>query len=752
MKVFPSAIFLLVPALFSGEFEHAEDLFRQEKFDECEQMIAKALKQNLSDSPKIRLHAMHEYILGNNPDKIAKFVKEAQRTALHRGWLTADLLNHSVLLLRRAEDWKFRGIPEYQELCDAAEKLLGQLKDSGNPEIAIKQVILRTKIFNLNGDYHEPIKLLRNVLELYYPRTQNKTFSGKDSGEIELLILLGEQYAGLSVATNEVPQKIKMLSFCVRYYLEAIKCFSKDSARYQDLADRLCSCRETLRLLGYSLHLPTHIKSGKNIAISMVDEMLRMHRFHDVVLALNSKKDPAMRLRYAAALSAVGQSGNAVEVVKELEIIPEPHWLLQAAQYSLAAGEKANAIFFFQRFLELSAEYSDLLYARRQYASILLAQGEYVKGATVLLQLAEMLPASAEKQNFIFQAAQNFFQGKEFQECIKTLSLIPKTHAVELLLAQAHICTGDSFAALPLLKQLLSAKDLSQEMRHKAMKLAVFCAQKNNQSVEAIYFLEQFLVLYPTDNDVAEYSRLLLNLYLKEKASPKKFEQLAADFFTNAPGHPDTVPFLLTCAEQIPDITKKELILRKLLARKDYSSEELNAVVESIPTLQLKREFLNKYKKPFSNTPSVCKIYFQIAKTEFALQNYQKSLEYLEKLLKQPEVFLYKECKMLQIEAYIKIHNEDEVRKNCQELLLADLTLQEKRSVVFWLAESWERSGKMKKSIACAWTAVPLDGKCSGQNDQQLAQQLLSLIIRIAEKEGEQTEVNEAKEILSLLH
>ena len=102
-------------------------MFRQEKFDECEQMIAKALKQNLSDSQKIRLHAMHEYILGNNPDKIAEFVKEAQRTALHRGWLTADLLNHSVLLLRRAEDWKFRGIPEYQELCDAAEKLLGQL-------------------------------------------------------------------------------------------------------------------------------------------------------------------------------------------------------------------------------------------------------------------------------------------------------------------------------------------------------------------------------------------------------------------------------------------------------------------------------------------------------------------------------------------------------------------------------------------------------------------------------------------------
>ena len=121
------------------------------------------------------------------------------------------MLNHSTLLIRRAEDWKTRGIPEYQELSNAAAQLLSQLKDSSNPETAIKQVILQTRNLNLNGEYKEPMKLICDVLHLYYPASgsANKI---KSTGETELLILLGEQYAGLGASAKNEQEKIKALS------------------------------------------------------------------------------------------------------------------------------------------------------------------------------------------------------------------------------------------------------------------------------------------------------------------------------------------------------------------------------------------------------------------------------------------------------------------------------------------------------------------------------------------------------------
>ena len=157
MKLYLLPLYICTVILSAGEFEDAEKLFQQGNFQECDKIINKAFETKLSAQQKLKLQSMREYILGNNPDKIAENVKKAQEIAAHRGWLTADLLNHSTLLIRRAENWKSRGIPEYQELSNAATKLLTQLRDGGNSEVAIKQVILQTKNFNLNGEYNEPI-------------------------------------------------------------------------------------------------------------------------------------------------------------------------------------------------------------------------------------------------------------------------------------------------------------------------------------------------------------------------------------------------------------------------------------------------------------------------------------------------------------------------------------------------------------------------------------------------------------------
>ncbi|MDD4181505.1 MAG: hypothetical protein PHE87_07745, partial [Victivallaceae bacterium] len=169
MKTLCLAIMFLTFSAFAGKFEDVEKLFQQGKFVECNQAIDELLQTNIATAQKLKLEAMREYIWGNNPDKIAENVKKAQEIAQHHGWLTADLLNHSTLLIRRAEDWKSRGIPEYQELSTTAGKLLEQVKDGGNPEIAIKLVMLQTKNFNLNGEYQEPMRLIDQVLRFFYP-------------------------------------------------------------------------------------------------------------------------------------------------------------------------------------------------------------------------------------------------------------------------------------------------------------------------------------------------------------------------------------------------------------------------------------------------------------------------------------------------------------------------------------------------------------------------------------------------------
>lgn len=135
---------------FRRRFRYGGAPFTQGDFVSCSQLIATLQEprnaEKLTAEQKKKLLAMQEYLLGNDPGEIQKIVKEAQKTASHQGWRNDDLLKHASQLIRRAEYWKQRGIPEYQELSDAAAKLLEQAGDNGSSDIAIRLVILQTKI------------------------------------------------------------------------------------------------------------------------------------------------------------------------------------------------------------------------------------------------------------------------------------------------------------------------------------------------------------------------------------------------------------------------------------------------------------------------------------------------------------------------------------------------------------------------------------------------------------------------------
>ena len=750
MKSLSFSFFAFLFTLAAGEYADAEKLFQQGKFSECAAVIEDLLQNDVSAPQKNKLLAMREYIWGNDPDKIAGLIDKAKEIAGQRGLSPSELLNHSFLLVRRAEDWKARRIPEYQDLVNAARTLLERLKDGGDPEIAIKQVILLTKLDNLDGEYMKPIRQIREILQMYYPRDQKGT-SQKSSGEAALLILLGEQYAGLGASAQKEQEKTEALASCARCYLEAIAQLPKSSSQYQDLVDRLFLCREILRLLGYDLRLPPQIKPQKSAELAIIDEMFRNRRFQDAVKALETKNDPAMRLRYAVALSAIGQPDKAVPVVKELKEISDPYLILQAAQFSFSAGKRDEALFFFNEFLQREPNSPDSLSAWRQYTFLLIENGRYAEGAAGFLQQEEIVFTPEEKEDAIFHAAQCFYKAGMYGDCIQLFSRINnQTPERSILLAHAYIISNAPDEALSVLKRMLSENDLSDEKRCDAMKLAISCAEDKFPK-DAVVFLEQFLKLYPQDPDAIDYSKKLLFLYGKTRATPEKFVELANFFLSRTQQKSDVIPFLLSCSNHIPDMVVKENLLRKLFGQKEFSVDELKFLLMKLPTPTLKHEFLLRYKKDFENTPEICDQYFQLAEVEYALHDYHSSLINIEKLLSQQEVFRYKDCKRLQIQCNLNLGNEPAARKACQEYLLTKLTPQEKSDIILTLSLSWERSGELKKAIASAWSGIPLTNEKTDGIDKKVLRELLNLIVRNAEKIKSPSDIQDAKILLEQL-
>lgn len=749
MNFWGTGIFLLSLSLGAGIIEEAEQLFYHGDFSGCEKLLEKNPDLKLNQIQQLKRQAMLEYISGSNPEQIAVNVKKAKDIAGHRNWVASDILNHAAFLIRRAESWKSRGIPEYQELSDAAAQLLSHLNDGANPEIAIKHVVLQTRYMNLNGEYDQPIEQIQNVLRLYYPEKryaggQNRT---EGTGEIQLLILLGEQYSGQSVSTRNIRSKTVSLTAAAKCYLRALRLLSPRTGMYKEISDRLCHIRETLRIMGYNLNLPGSIRSSKPVAIAMIDEMLRLRRFQDVILVLENKHDNDSRLRYALALSAIGHADKAVSAIKELSEYSEPEFLLKCARHALSAGKENDAAYFLKCFLKSAPDSPNARQANEMYINILMRQKKYQAAAELILRYLDQDPALVRKDELTFLAAQCYYLSGKYAESIKLCKRISRSSNHQLLQAKAEIKVKDYSNSLKRLKALLRTPKLSETEFHQALILAIHAASKTN-SPETGTLLETFLKRFPKDPDMSTYAYQLLARYSKQKNASDKLEKLAAFYCRNSKKHEGIIAFLLKCADQTRESKSKEKILRNFLLLPSLTAADLIEVLNRIQSPHLKQSFMNKFKIRFENTPEICRLYLIMANTEFSLGNYQKAMDSLNKLLCQPEIYRYLDCKKLQLQINIRQRNETEVRKICQELLQSKLSVPNRREVTLSLAESWERSGEHQKAIASAWTVIPPDGQGTDREDTQTIQKILELIIRNAKKCNSKTDLDEAKDIL----
>ena len=750
-------ISLLIPFLLSAaeDFDTVEQLFAQGDFVSCSQSIATLQEpqnaEKLTAEQRKRLLAMQEYLLGNDPGEIQKTIKKARETASHQGWQNDELLKHASQLIRRAEYWKQRGIPEYQELSDAAASLLEQVGDNGSSDIAIQLVILQTKNCNLNGEYQTPLRRLRQLLRLYFPDWNRNGRKKLSPVTVRILILAGEQCAGIGNRSNHEQEKIKAFSETAKYYLAALGNLRREEPAYQELCNRLSYCQETLRLLGYHLRLPAKITVRKSSAVAgLIDEMLKARRFQDVILALQNNPDPAMRLRYLVALSASGETNKMMQLFNTSDMkIEEPQLLLQIVRNCLAAGKRNEAILLLQRFLKEFPDTPDTVIVSRQYAELLIGEKRFSEAAAVLLEVAGQLRNPKAEEQARFRAVQCYYLTKKWNECIKNLEILPPTPERILLKAQVQIQRKNNGEAMHLLQTYLKEKGLPESDRINGRKLLISCAMKTNRG-SAVAACRDFILDYPDRPESFDYAKHLLELYLKTGAGENDFMELGNWTVLHRLENKEAVPLLLQCASRLKKSSDKEKLLKKLLGRKGFPPAELLILLNELPSDSLKREFLKKFQKPFRNTPDICALYLKSAELDRRARKYQDALKGCEILLNQKEVYQYQRVKKMQARLYSDLHQEDNARHCYQELLLAELPSREKRKILLLLAESWERSGEWRKAMAQAWSGVPLSGEAELQeDDKKHIEQLLRLIIRNAEKADSREDKLEAEEILN---
>ena len=188
---------------------------------------------------------------------------------------------------------------------------------------------------------------------------------------------------------------------------------------------------------------------------------------------------------------------------------------------------------------------------------------------------------------------------------------------------------------------------------------------------------------------------------------------------------------------------------RRTTPRKRVSlNPEFLALLDKLPSDSLKQELLKKYRKPFENTPELCALYLMSAGLKMKNKEYQSALADCELLLRQKEIYRYREVKSLQIRLLSCLKRYFETRRACQELLLTELSADEKREIILTLSESWESSGESGKAIAQAWSAVPVTGMPTDKKIQSDIRKLLLLIIRNAEKINSPEDKNDALALL----
>ncbi|MFA6354015.1 MAG: hypothetical protein WCW93_03735 [Candidatus Paceibacterota bacterium] len=744
--------------------------FEQGEFEKCEKMISDIKDSKLTKDELLQVSAVKEYIARYSENGIENTLKEARAVLSQPNLLAKDLLDKAEIFTNRAVDWKAHNISQADELSNMAIRLLKRINDSGNPEIAVKVVILQTKILNLRGEYNECIGMILQLLRYYFPDTLERHPQTQSLLAVNLLELIGEQNIALAVRTTNEKEKIRRYSQAAIYYLKAVSCMPKNIAMIDNLEERLVQCQESLRLLGYNLPLPSNIKkTDKSITFNaMIDEMLKQHRYSDIIVALEPElkktENSQLLLRYAQALAGIGKFTDTLGVIKRVKVLNAEYaaTILNLAKKANAAKANIEALELFKIFAESSTDSPEIEMVYLKCANISLTQNDFPMAIKYFILTADKAAETELKSQALLSATQCAYQNSDYVKVIEiatdAMQKLKKSQKSEiefnLLIARAALKCGKNDLAQNHLNKILSMENLPDKQKQNTLILSSMAAIELKNYTAASELLSTYLTKYPNEKNSVETAFRLVQIYQannKQKEMVKMGDWIGNNWMDKS----DAVTLIIQIAEFLQkseNMSASIAMYEKLLKAKFIPTSQLLKISEHISQHDdnLNETLMEKHKVDFENTAEICELYYRIAELNYRQKKYVEVLKQCEFLLNQKKLYRYFELKILHAESLRNMNRNEDARKDYQEAFRLKPPVEFDKKLTYLFAESWKLDKEYKEAMAIAWTAVPMSGQVLAV-EREWVEKSLNLIMQCADKIGAKDDYEEANVILKSL-
>jgi tetratricopeptide (TPR) repeat protein len=776
-------------------FRLAQQCFQKGKYEFAEKLLNEFIStaQESKENSKHRLKAvaMLEYLMRYGPKSIKKTLKEAKELEASKKPLK-KILKSCLVLIGRARDWKKRSVSQWNELADTVLKVLNKINDNGKSITASRIILLKVKVYELQGNNQQAVEILQECIKHYYPKLLGRTyrFPRRDMAPRRLLVALGKQYSAQANRARLKREKKQLYSKAAGCFIKAVKGLKSNHLEVANAKENVLQCQEALKLLGYKLRLPKSLQATAKDSAYLLEQMVKQKRYKaamkaiEIQLKKNKKKPKVHLLRlYANTLGGNKMYPKALKVYQQAaKLKPEDKLLRQdilanaKAFHKVGADDEARELFAL--FIQIAPDHPDTEQALFQCANLSMHQKKYSYATKYFIKCADKTAKIPLKAKALFNAAQSEYQLKKYNSVLsitasakdfeKSLSptlvrdfTLLKAQAL-LKLAQTHTAPQSiefSKRALAEFQKLIKLDNMPPEIKERVILMASFSAITAEKPNTAISLLEKYFLKHIKETSALQIANRLLELYFKHKKY-NSIQKLAENMTADYPRPIKTREFVLNIGKTF---VKKSLPGQVLKIYANFIQG--NKFNESF-LLQISKVLLQKeFDKPRSQAdkllidifavnlplapaaPSSGEVYYQLANANFRQGNNKASLALINTMLAQRKVYCYFEVKTLHAKMMHKLKKYTSVIKDCQDMLLANPPAELRKEVTLYLADSYSQSGNDKKAIATAWTIVPLVPKKLSPEEKSKVQKLLKLIYSCSKKINSKTDQKESEEI-----
>ena len=786
-----SALFLLSASAFADDLLlEAEKLFDAGAYFDAEKLLIEYINEHENETSRelIKARSMLEYITLRNPECIESTLKKYQGLSEKKMQNYDSLLSEVSQGIMSARIWKREGHAEWIALSQYLLSLLDHAETKLSEKHVLKLVFYRAELYSLTGETEKCRKLLEEAISHYYPAKEmlEKMSPDEKFTASNLYILLGDIYSAMAVKADIREIQIKYYSLAGTTWLKAYSVLREGTSLYSETVRKLQNCKEILSLLGHNLILPSEIiKNKQNLLYPLIWKMLQEKRYvaaEKVIDPELEKKDldDAHRSELAGLkLISIGGQKRYPECVSFLQknrrLVPVTsnflYEYLKLSDLIRVSSGNENALIYNSVLSTMPYHKRDMNNILFQCANLSLNCGKLKEAKKYFEDAAAFSEDSSIQQQALSQAAQCADKLKDYEEAFRLsekaieISVPEKIlDSIRILHLQSAIKLEKYDLAMQDAKILLTECSLDKMYRNNVLLLAAITEKKQGN----LHLTDQYFTTYLSENpDAANYFSVLSELK-GIRLSSEDIIKLTAMCEMVLNSHADAEETYLLILE-IGDILRKrnkieeslkiyEMLLRikkrlsesqliflsDLFQKNDFKSKEQDAY-------SIARQILEKNLPEFSDSPPIKEIYFRSALLCFYLDDYDKAVYYLRKLLYENKIYRAEDVLNLYGTILDKQGLWIESAKVWRRLMLTAKKTN-RLIIIEKLAFAEMQAGAYEKAVATAFLAFPPDKqKPENEYERRILVRCLDVLLKSAEKANLTDDYNEGKKIKSQL-